>query len=575
MGENRFYKADQFDELISELNQSLKTDYGYVLLLEAPLSEEQENEIEKYDSVICLAVGSTAWGKPPLPRYIRGYVHDANDSQQMLWALETAKKSIELQHEKKQLKLKLDSSRGRANELLEAALQLSDETDINQLYEKILKIMRSMARAEGASLYLLDQKTNELHFSHAQNEKLKLEFKKFSLPVNESSMAGACAFRKHVVLVKDTNAIPKDETFKVNRVLDKESGYVTKSALCFPILSKTDDILGVIQLINSKRPTTFADGDIEVGRALSAHIASALETATLYGDIENLFEGFIKASVTAIEARDPTTSGHSERVAKLTCTLAEKVSDNEQPLFRNYKFSEAQLKELRYASLLHDFGKIGVPEPVLVKQKKLYPEELREIEHRILLLKVAHPTEADKIEALWQSILNANEPKILPEDLKEDLSKYIDKTYDVNGQKIPLITNKEWNILSIKKGSLSENDRRDIESHVTHTFRFLQQIPWTKPLNRVAEIAHAHHEKLNGTGYPRGIKEQQIPFESQIMAVTDIFDALTASDRPYKKAVPVERAIEILGFESKAGQINKELVELFKQQKVFEILGFK
>jgi len=576
MGEVRYYKSEQFNELIDELNQSLQQDFGCVLLLEKALNSQQEKELSKHPELICIAVGATNWKENSLPNYIKGFVQDASDSKQLLWALETANKISGLDHDNKQLQLKIRNTSERADNLLKASLELSDERDTYKLYDKILVIMRKLANSEGASLYIVDEREKELHFSHAQNEKIKIEIKQFSLPLNENSMAGACAFRKKVIHVNDVNHIPKDETFKFNKILDEKSGYKTKSALCFPIITKTGDVVGVIQLINSKRQNAFSQEDIDVGRALSTHIASALETALLYKDIENLFEGFIKASVTAIEARDPSTSGHSERVAKLTVYLAEKVSENDQPAFRQFKFNDAQLKELRYASLLHDFGKIGVPEPVLIKEKKLYPEQLKEISHRVQILKLTHPDKAKELEQLWQAILNANEPKILAEELKEDLSKYVDQSYEVQGEKVPLLTNTEWHSLSIKKGSLSPQDRKDVESHVAHTFRFLSKIPWTKPLSRVADIAHAHHEKLDGSGYPRGISEKDIPYESQIMTVADIFDALTASDRPYKKAVPLQKALDILGFESKDGFINKELVELFKQQNVYKILkGFK
>ncbi len=469
------------------------------------------------------------------------------------------------------LQAQMKTESGRFKLILDASLELANERDSSRLCEKILSIMRSLCQAEGASLYLAESDEKTLWFSHVQNEKIKMEVQQFKLPINESSMAGACAFRKKIIHVSDVGNIPVTETFKFNRDFDKRSSYTTVSALCVPILKSTEDLVGVIQLINSKRESGFTLEDIEIAKALSGHVAVSLETAILYQDIERLFEGFIKASVTAIESRDPTTSGHSERVAKYTVNLAQAVTDCNQPEFRSIVFSADELKQLRYASLLHDFGKIGVPEPVLLKEKKLYPQELREIELRLKLLRVAHPDRAKEFEKLWLEIMAANEPAILFEQAKSEIARYVDSACEVMGESVPLLTNEEWQRLSITKGSLTVEDRHQIESHVLHTFRFLEKIPWTRKLARVPQIARSHHEKLDGTGYPEQLTRDQIPFESQMMAITDIYDALTCSDRPYKKAVPGDRAILIIKEDAAKGKINGDLVRLFEEKRVFDI----
>ncbi len=484
--------------------------------------------------------------------------------------LERAVEELKLENAK--LRQTMEAEKSKLEHLLNASLELSTERDTQSLCEKILKIMRELCQSEGASLYLVDHDQKALHFSHVQNEKMEVEYKHFTLPVDETSMAGACAARKKIIHVPDVNHIPTTETFKFNQKFDEKSQYQTKSILCFPLQKSDQDLVGVIQLVNSKREMGFTDQDIELGTALSTHIAVSLETALLYSDIENLFEGFIKASVTAIESRDPTTSGHSERVAKLTVKLAEEVTLNSQPIFRDVRFTDSELRQLRYASLLHDFGKIGVPELVLLKEKKLFPVELREIELRIKLLKAVHHEEAPELDRIWKMITSANEPSVVFEAAKNDLSQFVDKKFNVMGEDIPLITNDEWKRLSIPKGSLTTEDRSQIESHVIHTFRFLAQIPWTKHLKNVPTIAQSHHEKLDGTGYPQQLKAPEIPFESQIMAITDIYDALTAADRPYKKSLPPEKALEILFDDAKKGKINKELVQLFSEQKVFKVL---
>ncbi|MDB5037302.1 MAG: metal dependent phosphohydrolase [Bacteriovoracaceae bacterium] len=484
---------------------------------------------------------------------------------------EAAKSIEELRSENAALREKMRSETEKLQLVLNASLELSNERDSSKLCDKILTTMRSLCQAEGASLYLADVEKNTLHSSHVQNEKIKAEYKHFVLPIDEASMAGACASRKKIIHVEDVNRISVIETFKFNQKFDEKSSYKTKSLLSFPILKSTEELVGVIQLVNSKRADGFTEEDIEVGKVLSVHIAVSLETALLYQDIEKLFEGFIKASVTAIESRDPTTSGHSERVAKYTVKLAEAVSLNQQPKFKDIRFADAELKQLRYASLLHDFGKIGVPELVLLKEKKLFPAELKEIELRMKLLRLSHPDKAAELNQLWQAVLRANEPTVLAEELKDDLSKFIDVSYKVLEEQIPIITKNEWVKLSIPKGSLSPKDREQIESHVSHTFKFLSQIPWTKGLKSVPSIARSHHEKLDGTGYPQKLKSEAIPFESQIMAITDIYDALTAPDRPYKKSVPEEKALAILFEDASRGKINKDLVQLFSEQKVYKI----
>lgn len=469
------------------------------------------------------------------------------------------------------LEIKMRGETERFKLILNASLELANERDTSKLCDKVLTIIRSLCAAEGASLYLADNDEHVLWFSHVQNEKIQMETQHFKLPIDDSSMAGACAIRKKIIHVADVYQIPEGETFKFNQSFDKRASYRTTSILCVPILKSTEELVGVIQLINSKRNSGYTQEDIEIAKGLSAHIAVALETALLYQNIEQLFEGFIKASVTAIESRDPTTSGHSERVAKLTVRLAEEVSDCQQPEFKDKTFNRDELKQLRYASLLHDFGKIGVPEPILLKEKKLFKEELRDIELRLKLLRLSQPERAGEFEQLWKEILSANEPSVVFEKAKSDLSKYVDQFAQVLGENIPLLTSDEWKRLSISKGSLTQDDRLQIESHVIHTFKFLEKIPWTGNLTRVPEIAKSHHEKLDGTGYPLGLKQEKIPFESQIMAITDIWDALTAADRPYKKSVPRDRAILILKEDASKGKINSELVRLFEEKRVFEI----
>jgi HD-GYP domain-containing protein (c-di-GMP phosphodiesterase class II) len=274
----------------------------------------------------------------------------------------------------------------------------------------------------------------------------------------------------------------------------------------------------------------------------------------------------VTAAVTAIESRDPTTYGHSSRVAQMSVSLAQVVDRGGR-----VRFSREQLRELRYAGLLHDFGKVGVREQVLIKQKKLYPLNVDLIRLRFAVLaQTANEGTRAELDRLFQAVLSANEPSIDGKRQNEALEAVATLTYqDLDGECRPVLTNDEQRWLSIARGTLDEHERREIESHVTHTYRFLQRIPWTRELRHVPEIAFAHHEKLNGRGYPRAIAGDAIPVQARIMTIADIYDALTAADRPYKRAVSPEQALDILQREAKAGEIDAELLHTFISARVY------
>jgi hypothetical protein len=260
------------------------------------------------------------------------------------------------------------------------------------------------------------------------------------------------------------------------------------------------------------------------------------------------------------------------------------------------------MRELRYASLLHDFGKVGVREQVLVKQKKLYPSDLSIVRHRFqfLLQRADLQFERERAQYLWEhgrtnyeealqrldraraesrdelqrfldAIVRANEPTVLPEGTFEELAEINERVFvDFDGTEKPLLSDDELRYLMINRGNLDERERREIESHVTHTYRFLDQIPWTRELKGIPGIAWGHHEKLDGSGYPRGVQAVDIPVQTRMMTISDIYDALTATDRPYKRAVPAERAIDILKDEASHGHVDPSLLEAFVEARVFE-----
>jgi response regulator RpfG family c-di-GMP phosphodiesterase len=307
----------------------------------------------------------------------------------------------------------------------------------------------------------------------------------------------------------------------------------------------------------------------------------------------------VRASVQAIEQRDPTTSGHSFRVAQFSNGLAQAVDAISSGTYKDSKFSKRELKELEYASLLHDFGKIGVREEILVKAKKLYPQQLDGIRARFdyVLLQIEKERFERKLAAVqqgaggsdlatidatldakkaeidnaWAVVSVSNEPTVLKEGEFTKILELGQRTYvDACGHVQPLLSSPEVTSLQVTKGSLNDAEIDQIRSHVVHTKDFLSRIPWGKNFANIPEIAGAHHEKLNGRGYPHGIPGELIPLPSKIMTIADIFDALTARDRPYKKAMPLDRALAILGYEVKDGHIDGELVRIFTEAEVWK-----
>lgn len=481
---------------------------------------------------------------------------------------------------------------------------LASEQDLDKLLDLILVHARGLLSAEAGSIYLVvgEGERRELLFAHTQNARLSLPYHRFRMPLSVSSMAGFVASTGQCLNIKDVYRISQDAPYQFNDSFDIRAGYRTVSMLCVPLMDTEGEVLGVLQLINrmdedeeGRTVVPFLAEHVHLAESLAGQAGVAVRNAGLRRDIENLFESFVNASVLAIEQRDPVTSGHSGRVASLTVGLADAITRTPNGPYAEVVFSERQVREIRYASLLHDFGKVGVREQVLVKAKKLEPTRLEMVLQRIrqrqeertrLQLQedwaVGRPYDAARWQKLLQEfeeeanrlialVMQANEPSVLPQEVMGDLDRLGDLTFTHwNGQADGVVTETDLAALRIPKGSLSDEERTEIESHVTHTFRFLKQIPWTKDLAGVPDIAFAHHERLNARGYPRRLKEEEIPLQSKAMAIADVYDALTAQDRPYKAAVPLERSLGILETDAKSGHLDAELLRLFIEAKVYE-----
>lgn len=515
--------------------------------------------------------------------------------------------------------------------LLDIGAALSGTQNLGTLLNLILTQSRAITYSDAGSVYLVDRSDNtpKLIFKVAQNASLpNLSFREFAIPLTDKSLAGYVAITGQTLNIPDAYKLPLEKPYQLDRSFDRDICYRTCSVLVLPMQNRQGETLGVLQLINRKlKPDTvltpdntlqqtqaYSEWEERVLRSLASQAAISIERNQLQEDIENLFEAFVKASVQVIEQRDPCTFGHSERVAALTVRLAEEINTVTSGSLGSYYFGDRQLQEIRYAALLHDFGKIGVPEAILTKPKKLYAEQLEVIRHRFglaqrtleldciqskyeLLLKTAHHTHdqnngkclsCEQLENLdanltqgitqlgnyWTVVLQANEPHVMGEEPLAQLEELSHITYrDIDGEIKPLITSDELEQLRVYQGNLTVNERLVMESHVTHTYEFLRQIPWTGDLKNVPKIAYGHHEKLDGTGYPTGLQQQEIPLQAQMMAIADIYDALTAGDRPYKRGLPTITALKILQQEANRNKINPEILELFEQRQVYKVIG--
>jgi len=529
-----------------------------------------------------------------------------------------AMENVALKQSVRQLEDQAKRQHRQFEELNRIGIALSAERDIGKLQEFILTTMRQLTNADGASLWwktVGEDNQPKLSLRASQNASIdQSTYQDFKVPVDEKSVVGYAVTMGTSQIYDDAYNPPPSKP-QGGKGFDAQYGYRTKSMLTVPMRNYNDEVVGAVQLINAKRSfetkltvtnvpdevVSFRQEDLEMVESVASQAAVAIDNKNLLDSIQALFDGFVQASVTAIEQRDPSTAGHSGRVEALTTSLAAAVTKIDVGRYKDVYLSDDQLKELRYACLLHDFGKVGVREDVLRKAKKLMPGQLAVIQSRFegveRSVQVKYATE--KLEAMrrgaagpevlaeidrrlddelvqldrWvQGIAAANEPSVLPEDKASMLEFLSQQTYiDMAGKPHPMLDPKEFRFLSIMKGTLDPQERLEMESHVTHSFHFLSKIPWTPMMLGIPEIAYGHHEKLDGTGYPRGLKGKEIPIQARMMTISDIYDALTAQDRPYKAAVPIQKALDILRDEAGKGELDADLLDVFIDKRVYEV----
>jgi 3',5'-cyclic-nucleotide phosphodiesterase len=483
----------------------------------------------------------------------------------------------------------LEKSVLRLHAMAQVSIALGAVTDREELTEKIMNFIFDLFPLAERAFILLSQNDRDPPVPVAARRRNGMVEDPQQVRISHTIVDEVLG-RKRSILSVDTLA---DRNYAAH---DSIIAQALRSVMCVPLIAG-DEVLGLIQVDSSSDPHAFREADLELLTGVCAETAVALKNFRLYSDIARLLDGFVRASVQAIEERDPVTAGHSFRVAGYAERLATALDRASDPALRRIAFTREQLREIRYAALLHDFGKVGVREHVLRKEKKLHHADMRLLEQRFRYARACierqawhalaqrhlehglgpaeYRRESERIEAALREegsrldhfldmIRHANEPAIsygavLP-DLR-DIMHY--PCQDTAGEPLALLDEVELAALSLPKGCLTADERRQIEAHVADSYSFLVLIPWTRDLAGVPAIAHGHHEKLDGSGYPMGLRGPQISVQTRILTICDIYDALTAGDRPYKKALPIEQALDLMGDECVANHIDSRLFQVF------------
>ena len=498
------------------------------------------------------------------------------------------------------------------NRLAEIGRALSGEHDLNTLLEKICDEVCKFTYADACTLYIVKEK--QLHIRIFQNKSMGIRMGgKTGETINmspvdmiESNVSAYVALKGVSVNIPDVYDTDLFD-FTGPKEYDQETGYHSTSMLVCPMRNHENDIIGVLQLVNAINPDTreiipFLPDYVSLTESLASQAAVSITNAHLINDMEHLFESFVEVMATAIDEKSPITGGHIRRVANLTMVMAEELHKNTKPPFQNVHFTAEKFHELRVASWMHDIGKVTTPVEIIEKSKKLETifdraqfvdlrmqfiiqnTQLEAAQTQLQLTRDgASPETIKKIEAnaaqtiqelkeVREFVLKCNEPsEFLEKENIERLQAIAQKTYkDEHGNPQPFLTPDELKNLSIRKGSINEQERQIMKNHAQITLDMLDKIPFTKKLKNIPNFAGAHHECINGLGYPLGLQGEEIPFEGKLMAVTDIAEALTAKDRPYKKAMPLKQVYKILRKMVNDNELDRELVDFFINEKVYE-----
>ncbi len=507
--------------------------------------------------------------------------------------------------------------------LAEIGLSLSKEKDMNVLLENILLEAKRITNADGGTLYMKTD-DNRLRFEIMMTDSLKFHMGGTSgqdipfYPVKlyeDDGKPNKHMISAYVGLTGETVNIPdaykaKGFDFSGTKAFDEKTGYRSKSFLTVPLKNHEDEIIGVVQLLNAKDKKTdesipFSTEVQDIVEALSSQAAVAITNKNLIRDLEILFESFIKLIASAIDAKSPYTGGHCSRVPEITMMLAEAVNESKNEHFKDIHFTDKQMYELKIAAWLHDCGKVATPEYVVDEATKLETiydrvhtvstrfevlkrdQEIKFLKRQLKVEKDSSLSELETKNAL-KDIRKKYREKItqmdddldfvkttnvggefMSGDKKDRVKKIANYRWKDNGESKNFLSDDEVKNLCIAKGTLTAEERKIINDHIVHTIDMLQQLPYPNHLKNVPEFAGGHHEKLDGTGYPMGLTKDEMSIQAKAMAIADVFEALTARDRPYKEGKALSMAMRIMGFMKNDAHVDPFLFELFVKEKIY------
>lgn len=504
----------------------------------------------------------------------------------------------------------------RYEQLNEIGVSLSNEENLGRLLESILLAAKAITRADGGTLYRVNEDRRSLRFEIVRTDSLRLAFGGISgapisaqfvdLPLfhangepNNTLVAAYCAVHARTVSISDAYT-EEGFDFSGTRRFDQTTGYRSRSFLTVPMKNHENEVIGVLQLINAVNPETgaveeFTDADRRLAESLASQAAVALTNRMLVDQLEQLFESFITLINLAIDEKSPYTGGHCQRVPTLTMMLAEAVAATSSGPLAEFTLTDKDRHELKIAGLLHDCGKVTTPVHVVDKATKLQTifdridlldtrfEVIRR-DAEISMLRTlasggdrasAEREHAEKLQRiaedrafLWQ--VNKGAESMRPED--QERVRQISRRYrwvDPDGDEVDLLREDEIENLTIRHGTLTEAERETINYHIVATIKMLESLPWPKHLRNVPEYAGGHHERIDGRGYPKGLRGSEMSVQARIMGIADIFEALTARDRPYKSGMKLSEALGILDGFSRSGHIDPDIYDAFIRQKVY------
>ncbi len=484
----------------------------------------------------------------------------------------------------------------RIQRLTQIGIALSAEQNIDKLLEIIIEEAMSFTAADAGTLYIVDNENHCLQFKILRNLTQNTHLGgtsggKINLPAvplsvdnqpNHSNVSSYTALTGEIVNIPDVYEAEGFD-FTGPKKYDEQTGYRSCSMLVIPMKNHENDIIGVLQLLNATagdgEVIAFSEEDVDLIASLASQAAVALENATLINDLKDLFEAFIQSIATAIDEKSPYTAGHIRRVTGLTMMIAETINHTNQAPFEKVNLSPDEMEELRIAAWMHDIGKITTPEYVIDKSTKLQTifDRGELIDTRFQLIRQSLENEwlhqqlaaqrkdtaaGDELEKARQqheaALTQLDEDldfihrcNIAGERMDDDalarIQRIATQKFRINGEARSYLTTNEVYNLSVRRGTLTSEERSVIQNHALVSYKMLKQLPFPKKLSKVPEYAGGHHEKLDGTGYPFGLSSEQLPLQARIMAIADIFEALTAKDRPYKRPMKLSTAIRILG----------------------------